>query len=95
MEREADREGVALLLAAGLDPGGLRAFLETLRAEEKAAPPELLNTHPLTDERIRALDALLARRPPGPTPPRALAVDFEALQGALRELGGGEGAPGR
>lgn len=45
-ELEADERGVALLVAAGIDPRGLSRFFERLRDEGGPAPPELLSTHP-------------------------------------------------
>lgn len=45
-EAEADRLGVALLVDAGIDPRGLSAFFSRLQEESRAAPPELLSTHP-------------------------------------------------
>lgn len=44
-ELEADKEGVALMLAAGMDPRGLSRFFERL-SEGAAHPPEFLSTHP-------------------------------------------------
>jgi predicted Zn-dependent protease len=86
MELEADRTGLELMNAAGLDPQGLRVFLEALRTEEKEGVtlPAFLSTHPMTGDRILALESLAAKRGPETTP-RAVAVDFQALQAALAE----------
>jgi Zn-dependent protease with chaperone function len=54
-EREADREGLRRLVAAGIDPGGMVRFFEKLASESKGAPPELLSTHPATEERLDEL----------------------------------------
>lgn len=84
MEREADRDGVALLARAGVDPRGLAAFLRALAREEAKAGarvPAFLSTHPVTAERLAALEQLTARARPA----RAPGVDFGALQAAARE----------
>jgi beta-barrel assembly-enhancing protease len=44
-ELEADKEGVALMVAAGMDPRGLARFFERL-SEGALHPPEILSTHP-------------------------------------------------
>lgn len=44
-ESEADREGVALLTRAKIDPSGLARFFERL-TESGMTPPEILSTHP-------------------------------------------------
>ena len=65
-EREADLYGLKLLYRAGIDPRGLPTFFEKLRAQEeklgaaKALLP-LISDHPLTSERIRALNAYIRR----------------------------------
>lgn len=59
-ESEADREGVALLVRASIDPAGLAHFFERLR-KESLNPPELLSTHP--DPGNRAAEIRGARLP--------------------------------
>lgn len=65
-ELEADKEGVALMVAAGMDPRGLSRFFERL-SEGAVHPPEFLSTHP--DPGARA--ALVSRAAKG--------VQFKAL----------------
>lgn len=55
-EREADEMGHALLVEAGIDPGGMARFFERLAAEGVAVP-ELLSTHPGSAERQAAAAA--------------------------------------
>jgi beta-barrel assembly-enhancing protease len=77
-EREADREGFALLQRANIDPAGLLSFFSRLREEEKqrlAAMTDadsrdlaetafgLLSSHPATAERIDNLQALINQTP--------------------------------
>lgn len=58
-ERQADAYAVPALARNGIDPKGLRKFFQRMRAEEKDdSMPEWLQTHPVTDSRIKALDAL-------------------------------------
>ena len=55
-EREADQQGVALLLRAQIDPAGLAQFFERL-AKDDLHPPELLSTHPDPGNRAREIRA--------------------------------------
>ena len=55
-ESEADREGVALLVRASIEPAGLARFFERLR-RESLNPPELLSTHPDPGNRAAAIRA--------------------------------------
>ena len=57
-ESEADREGVALLLRAHVDPSGLARFFARIE-QEGPMPPELLSTHP--DPGNRAAEIAKAR----------------------------------
>lgn len=96
-ESEADREGVALLHRAQIDPQGLVTFFETLKQEEEKKLKELagednselakstlslLSTHPTTDDRITQLRALIAEQPHQRQ--RDLAPDFAHLQTAVK-----------
>ena len=58
-ESEADREGLRLLRAAGIDPSGMITFMRALERESKAAPAlvSYLSSHPPTAERVVALEA--------------------------------------
>lgn len=49
-ESEADLHGVDLLVKAGINPRGMSRFFERL-AQDSAAPPELLSTHPDSGKR--------------------------------------------
>ncbi len=54
-EAEADRVGIRVLSAAGFDPLGMPDFFETLQQRTglaAAAVPPMLQTHPVTSERI-------------------------------------------
>jgi predicted Zn-dependent protease len=55
-ELEADQKGRALLMRAGISPGGMATFFE--RLQDSLAPPELLSTHP--DPGDRASEARAA-----------------------------------
>jgi Zn-dependent protease with chaperone function len=98
MELEADREGLALLRRAGLDAGGLRAFLASLREEEQRqgdAVPAFLRTHPLTEERIALLERLAAEAAPSEQPAAQgrVDVDLAAVRAALDAGAAGPGVP--
>jgi predicted Zn-dependent protease len=65
-EREADRVAVVYLARAGLDPRGMPQFFQRLVDEERASPNELLvwfSTHPLTEDRIADVEAMIAHLP--------------------------------
>lgn len=59
-EEEADREGMKLLLAAGIDPAGMIAFFDGLEKKRADGPTILkyLSTHPRLEDRIARLQAL-------------------------------------
>ena len=61
-ESEADREGLKLMAAAGIDPQGMIRFFETLQEESPDVPRGLtyLSTHPRTETRIARLRELAA-----------------------------------
>jgi len=58
-EEEADREGLRMLVAAGVDPSGMIAFFEMLKTKQgnSLTLPQYLSTHPATEERIARLRA--------------------------------------
>jgi beta-barrel assembly-enhancing protease len=67
-EDEADREGLRLLQAAGIDPAEMIAFYRIMEAQhpDDAATSSALSTHPGTSERIDKLIALAGPPPPHP-----------------------------
>lgn len=56
-EAEADREGMAMLEAAQVDPSGMVDFMRSLGKEDKAAPRfvRYLSSHPQTKDRVAVL----------------------------------------
>jgi predicted Zn-dependent protease len=64
-EQEADVEGLRMLLAAEVDPGGMISFFETLQAEERKMPtaPGYLLSHPPAASRTKTLRRLAATLP--------------------------------
>lgn len=56
-EREADEQGRRLLMAAGIDPGGMGRFFERLEARGGPGLPPILTTHPGHQERVAAARA--------------------------------------
>ena len=67
-EEEADREGVRMLLAAGIDPAGMTTFFASLKKEEEGTPavPSYFSTHPRTDDRLARLKELATQPQPNP-----------------------------
>ena len=64
-EEEADREGLRLLQASGIDPAGMIAFYRTMEEKQSRQmdAPSYLSTHPDTGDRIANL-TVLAGQPP-------------------------------
>ncbi len=59
-ETEADRIGLELSARAGYDPrAGVTLWQKMIRANEGAAPPEFLSTHPAGNRRIQEIESLL------------------------------------
>lgn len=81
-ESEADRLAVGYLYGAGVDPRGLADFFRTLLQERERRPgaiEQFFASHPMTEDRIAAVEALLAARPP-----KSLARDHAGF-GAFRD----------
>jgi predicted Zn-dependent protease len=79
-EEEADLWGARMLVAAGVDPGGLASFLEKL--DDTAAQgrlPAYLSSHPTSADRIARLRAL-AGPSPGATAPLIDADEWQAIR---------------
>jgi predicted Zn-dependent protease len=72
-EYEADRVGMQILAAAGMDPTAMPRFFERMLEQQRYSgdPPEFLLTHPLTAERVadsRARARSLSAPPENPSP---------------------------
>lgn len=67
-EDEADREGLRLLQAAGIDPAEMIAFYRIMEAQDPhdVAASSYLSTHPDTNDRIARLTVLAGAPPPHP-----------------------------
>ena len=67
-ETEADRLAVETLVPAGYDPNGMVTFFDTLKQEAEGGlrMPQMLSSHPATDERIDAVASEVRRREPLP-----------------------------
>jgi len=66
-EREADRLGVHYMWKAGYEPRGVTAFFGKLLAVQQRKPSDVerfFSSHPVTEERIRNVEAVIATLPP-------------------------------
>lgn len=81
-EREADSEGLALLVKAGMAPAPMAAFFRTMAAQG-AGIPAFLSTHPASEERFAAIDAAVKALPAAARDAPSLAVDYAAIKAAL------------
>ncbi|HEY0844432.1 MAG TPA: M48 family metallopeptidase [Noviherbaspirillum sp.] len=82
-EMEADREGLRLLVQAGMDPEPMAAFFGKLADEESkaAAALSLLATHPASEQRMAALREQLSSLPARQYQP--LAFDWQQVKSSL------------
>ena len=55
-ESEADSRGFDALVAADIDPSGMPAFFKTMSEQAIDAPAAFLSTHPLSEDREKALN---------------------------------------
>ena len=53
LEREADEEGLKIMLKNKVNAKGMVKLFETLKQADTLYTPDILNTHPLTNKRIR------------------------------------------
>lgn len=75
-ERAADRDGLAMLQAAGVDPAGMLAFFRAMETLEGSQPSlvRYMSTHPASSERLQALSAAAAA---GPRPAHRLLAGYD------------------
>jgi predicted Zn-dependent protease len=80
-EEEADALGMRLIIAAGLDPGGMIAFFEATQKEEGkgSGRPVYLSSHPGAADRIARLTRLAQAAPP-PRRPALGETEWAALR---------------
>jgi predicted Zn-dependent protease len=91
-ERESDRFAVEVTARAGINPGGIVSFFEVLRDVEGRRPSDLeyfFSSHPLTDDRIRDVNALIQARPDAVAALQSgvrAAPEFDRLKAAVQRL---------
>jgi predicted Zn-dependent protease len=86
-ESEADAEGVATTIKAGISPNGIPAMFRLLLSERQTNPDALdafFASHPLEEDRITATEALIARYPASQL--QGLTKDTPAFQTFRRRL---------
>jgi len=92
-EREADSLGIQTMIRAGYDPNALVTFFQRIKAEgERGGLPDFLKSHPIADERIRNVQAQIARSDvPDEEIPKAPEISqdqFELIQRRIKLLTG-------
>jgi predicted Zn-dependent protease len=88
-EAEADAEGVATTVKAGISPNGIPAMFRVLLSERKSNPGAVdafFASHPLEEDRITATEAQIARYPASQL--QGLTNDNPAFQSFRRRLRG-------
>jgi predicted Zn-dependent protease len=87
-EQEADTIGIGLMAPAGFDPAGMPTFLRRVLREQRLNPanvPAYFLSHPLTEDRVEALEKRLPTLPrPAPQPGGDLRL--AAAQATVRAL---------
>jgi Zn-dependent protease with chaperone function len=78
LESESDRLGLLALRQAGIAPQGMVSFFDKLRKQEGTAPPALLSTHPASEDRMQALQAMIKEIGPWPSTP--LPYDWNVIK---------------
>jgi predicted Zn-dependent protease len=87
LESEADWKGMNLLLANKVDVKGMRALMQRLQEVEGSAGKfSFISTHPLTRERIRAVDQFAAKHPASKGNREDLRLIFEELKLKLSRI---------
>jgi predicted Zn-dependent protease len=63
LEREADHDGMELMLANRVDPSGMKELMEGLQKayKDRVTVFSFISTHPLTDERIKTADQFIQK----------------------------------
>ena len=89
-ENEADALAIPLLIGGGVHPRGLVTFFNELIAERERAPSSLeqwFSTHPLTEDRIAAVEARIDQQPAGSLEGLAMnSANFTRMQSRLRSM---------
>jgi Zn-dependent protease with chaperone function len=80
LESEADRRGLEALKRARIAPQGMVNFFDKLRKQDGATPPELLSTHPASEERMQTLQTMI--RQEGAWPSQPLPYDWNVVKAA-------------
>lgn len=84
-ESEADRLGVGYMHGAGVDPEGLIDFFQVLidlRGRQPSSIEQFFSSHPLTEDRIANVRAMIQNLPPAEL--TRIDRDFKAFQDAVR-----------
>ncbi len=87
-EQEADSIGIGLMAPAGFDPAGMPTFLRRVLREQRLNPasvPPYFLSHPLTEDRVAALEQRLATLP-RPSPRAGGDLRLAAAQATIRAL---------
>ncbi|MEO5378176.1 MAG: M48 family metalloprotease [Magnetococcus sp. DMHC-6] len=84
-ERQADQLGVEYLLQAGYDPIGSIHFLQRIERQQRLSniPPPYLLTHPLSSQRLIAIQTLIDQTKPTPHKNRLPKGQFQRVRAKL------------
>jgi predicted Zn-dependent protease len=86
-EQEADYLGARYMQAAGYDPRAMLDFFKLLGDQQRASPagaPPYLQTHPLSDQRLDRLEAVLKTPQWAPRQRPPASLDLQRVQAVVR-----------
>lgn len=81
-ETEADREGMMLLLAAKINPAGMRDFFGRMAAQS-TREPGYLSTHPASAQRMADIDRMIKALTEDAVNVAPLAYDYAAIKASI------------
>ncbi|MBB1285177.1 M48 family metallopeptidase [Flavisolibacter sp. BT320] len=87
LETEADKKGMDLMVANGVDVKGMKGLMQTLQAEENLAHDlSFISSHPLTKERISAAEKYRNEHVPTSQTKKGLQRLFDSLKSRTAAL---------
>ncbi len=94
-EFQADSLAVEICAKAGYDPGALASVLQTMSAIDSRSGPGFWQTHPFPEDRIEAVNAIVATLPQTQIDPVRTARFNEYTAGSVSVPDSGSGTGGR
>lgn len=84
LEAQADKLGFAALIKAKIKPDGFISFFKKIKKVQGEEPPTWISNHPATEDRIKAIEALIKATPCPDC--KSVTSDWKAAQLSVKEL---------